>query len=1190
MESVIEMYSDVLHKIRSINEKIKRTEQTIASKKTDHAGSSAARIAKLEEQIAKIEEYLPRIQGFQELAKKNLESQNVLTIEAPPGYRVNLNRLRNWAMLIDPTASNDPYAQRVYVVAKCDEFFLNKKKEEFTARIAELKEDQSIGLSAELSQLEKELMALHEELKNYAMGPEVSDFLNAVVKASSEHWCETSPIVFANVKDTPTTIAPGAYLAPLKFDKEQCQNLKGRFGRLIDVDGARVALPAEIKFKTSSDDSANSNGEADSNEFVMTVTCAPVKSKQLDRGLQNLVLNLINKYPAGLQKVYVLDGMKFNSTCMGSLKKIEDTFAMARIPRNPDQLTATLEQIVSYFSDIDEMLELRDSVEDYNRSVKDPSKWLPFATIILYGWPNSYEGRNRELIQRIMTNYERYGISFITVTYRNSEKKDDSDKSILPEYAMHNAIHVRMLQNETTICFANSEPQSFAWYMFSSELSDEYVSSLKDMKLEKEAVGNEYTKRYSLTDRPEYVREYKKIELPFGIDGKDTAHSVSFENENFATYLVGASRSGKSTLLHTLIAGLIRNYHPDNVELWLADFKQLEFKRYINHLPPHVKYVLLDESTELVFDLIDKLTNEMMERQKLFSRLSVQRIDQVNPMELDKPLPVIFVILDEFSIMSQSIAESPIYKLRLQNILAKGAALGIKFLFSSQTFTTGVAGLTATARAQIQQRIAMKGSKEEISETLELSSNLKTDQVRNWMDALPPHYALVKFRLGADTLPQVKRYLVMYFADYAPRDHMIEQIKKSMQPIEGYNPSDIRTYSDKHPVLVDGNTFDAFENDTFIDQVNALKAAHGSDFTGDEVFSAFGSPRLMERVKISAMSSETRENILLVARAAEQACAASILLSTIRSYQLQNNKVQIWTYGKNRLFRAYKNVFEDSGVEIVEGIDAICDAIYSLKTALMNKESANNLIVLIGMDRICMDFGYVDGDSDSKTENKKPRIAETRKEFVENGAVVSTDAEQAKQKYAMAWVKHRREVIKAAQADEKSEDEVKELLSEAERKLRMEYGLVEDVAETSEGSPKPRVDTNIPEKPDSKEAKKEHQAGAYNASDDFTYVIKQGSRLGYHFLLNLNSFADLKQCGLKLDFFRYKMAFQLSVDDSRNMFNNKIASTLPEHICQYDDTLEKYSFRPYLHKGIGWEGWYIDDNGKVVNPYEADDE
>lgn len=1174
MESVIEMYNDVLHKIRSINEKIKRTEQTIASKKTDHAGSSAARIAKLEEQIAKIEEYLPRIQGFQELAKKNLESQNVLTIEAPPGYRVNLNRLRNWAMLIDPTASNDPYAQRVYVVAKCDEFFLNKKKEEFTARIAELKEDQSIGLSAELSQLEKELVALHEELKNYAMSPEISDFLNAVVKASSEHWYETSPAVFANVKDTPAAIAPGAYLAPLKFDKEQCQNLKGRFGRLIDADGARVALPAEIKFKTSSDDSTNYNGEADSNEFVMTVTCSPVRSKELDRGLQNLVLNLINKYPAGLQKVYVLDGLRFNSMCMGSLKKLEDTFAMAQIPRNPDQLTATLEEIVSSFSDMDEMLELRDSVDDYNRAVNDPSKWLPFTTIILYGWPNSYEGRDKELLQRIMTNYERYGISFITVTYRNSEKKEDWDKNVLPEYAMHNAIHISMLQKDnqkdTTICFANSKPQSFTWYIFSGELSDEYASSLKDIKLEKEAIGNEYTKRYSLIDRPEYVRDYKKIELPFGIDGKDTAHSVSFENENFATYLVGASRSGKSTLLHTLIAGLIRNYHPDNVELWLADFKQLEFKRYINHLPPHVKYVLLDESTELVFDLIDKLTNEMMERQKLFSRLGVQRIDQVKPMELDKPLPVIFVILDEFSIMSQSIAESPIYKLRLQNILAKGAALGIKFLFSSQTFTTGVAGLTATARAQIQQRIAMKGSKEEISEMLELSSNLKTEQVRNWMDALPPHYALVKFRLGADTLPQVKRYLVMYFEDYAPRDQMIDQIKNSMQPIEGYNPSDIRTYSDKHPVLVDGNTYDSFDNDGFTSHLNSYKEKLGADYSGDEVLATFGTPRLMERMKISALSAETRENILLISRAAEQACATSIMISTIKSFKNQGVKVQVWAYDKNRLFKAYRQLFVDQGIQIVVGMEDICVEIKKLKESIVNGEVENKLIVLIGMDRICVDFDYID-DEPSSQEKKN-----SYSDAIDKGRVQSEDDRRKIEiinAFAKEWAQIEPQLVEEGKTNEE--------IAAIKKERRKEF--------VSKNYVKPKDSPMQAELKNDYRTEKTQTNKAYNAKLDFEFVIKQGSRFGRHFLLNLNSFADLRATGLKLEFFRYKMAFQLSVDDSRSIFNSKIASTLPEHICQFDDTLESYSFRPFLHEGIEWDGWYVED-GKVVSPYEDNED
>ena len=84
--------------------------------------------------------------------------------------------------------------------------------------------------------------------------------------------------------------------------------------------------------------------------------------------------------------------------------------------------------------------------------------------------------------------------------------------------------------------------------------------------------------------------------------------------------IIGHTGSGKSTLLHTLITGIIRNYHPDDVELWLADFKMSEFAQYIDPLPPHVKYILLDESKELVFDLIDRLTDKMMERQRFFMK------------------------------------------------------------------------------------------------------------------------------------------------------------------------------------------------------------------------------------------------------------------------------------------------------------------------------------------------------------------------------------------------------------------------------------------------------------------------------------------------------------------------------------------------------------------------------------------
>ena len=1163
MSILIDSYRNVSKQLQVLKDKITTEETKIEQLSASFSGDSSVRIAKLEEQLVKIDEYLLKIKGFQELAKRNLDSQNVLTIEAPPGYRVNLNRLRNWAMMIDPQSSNDPYAQRVFVVAKCDECFLNKKQVEFSERIAQLKADQVTGTNAEIEEHKRTIETYRSELNQYALSEEVAAFGRDVVAENQKFWHNAAPTAYVVKKEMPATIAPGAYAAPFAFEYEQRRWLKTAMGDFYDVDGGRVLLPVEI---------------SNTQEYVMTITCTPSKRKKLDKALQNLVLTTINENPVGTHKVYVLDAVRFNSASMGSLRALESSCVMEQIPRNPDQLTATLEQIVSGFADTDEILELHDSVSEYNASV-DPAKQIPLSTIIVFGWPNSFTGRDRELLQRIMTNYERYGISLVVVTYQNSVKKSGSEKENMPEYAMQNAIQIIMTQSENTITLAGGVPQHFTWYSFNGELSSEYVDSLLKNQTVKETVGNEYIKRYSLTERPAYVREYKKIELPFGIDGKDQAHSLSFENENFATYLVGASRSGKSTLLHTLIAGLIRNYHPDNIELWLADFKQLEFKRYIKHLPPHVKYVLLDESTELVFDLIDKLTAEMMERQKLFARLGKQRIDQVDATKLDQPLPVIFVILDEFSIMSQSIAESPIYKLRLQNILAKGAALGIKFLFSSQTFTTGVAGLTATARAQIQQRIAMKGTKEEISETLELSANLKTEQVRNWMDALPPHYALVKFRISADTLPQVKRFLVMYFKDYAPRDEMIDSIRNGMHVVDKYTPTDMNSYTDKHPVLVDGNTFDAFDNVGFMTHVRDLKTQSQSDLSGEEMFVSFGTPRLMVRTKTAALTSETRENILLISRSAEQACAASILLSAAKSFSFQGGQVEIWAYSKNRLYRAYKQVFESAGIHVVEDLDAVCDAISKLKTAITNKETANKLIVLIGIERICMDFDYV--ASPQKGIAATPTHSE---QFSSDIGIVKTREDQIKKTIADTFSKEWMPIEAKLNQEGKDAADIRTERREFMRTFKTRHAALYQELQTQTQSQLPPVQNELPaSRPDINK----HET-AYNAKSDFEFVVKQGSRLGYHFLLELSNYSDLKLCTLKLEFFRYRLAFQMSADDSRSLYGNKSASILPEHICQFDDGLEHYSFRPYLHFGIGWDGWFVDDTESVVSPYGED--
>ncbi len=1164
MGSLIEKYNYVVKSAKALNDDLSKLEQELSNLSVDNSGAIEVRISKLNEQIERIDEYLEKVIAFQNLAARNLSSTNVSTIDAPEGYRVNLNRLRQWAIMIDPTSPDDPYAQRIYIVAKCDEHFLKMKRDEFSARILQLQEELKSGETELKDALTIKIANAREALKQYATSEDVYSFARAVVDANGEHWYKNSPEVFVNPNEYSKVIVPGAFASFFSFEEEQRNALKTMMGDCYDEKKGRVMLPVEIDA---------------TKEYILRIICSPSRRNELDKGIQNLIFQTIHENPAGSRKVFVFDPVRFKSSCLGTLRQFEDSFVMNRIPRNPEQLTAALEEFVSSFADTDDVIELYDSVNEYNQSV-EKSKQIPLSTCVFYGWPNAYDNASQALIKRIIGSYERYGVSVITVDYSSESPKND-ERNGIPEYAWQNSVAIKMFKDSTTINFSNGDSKKFKWYKLLGEITPAYVDSVKYYQSESSEIGNEYIKRYSLKKRPDYVRSYKKIELPFGIDGKDEAHSISFENENFATYLVGASRSGKSTLLHTLIAGLIRNYHPDNLELWLADFKQLEFKRYMTHLPPHVKYVLLDESTELVFDLIDKLTNEMLERQKLFARLGVQRIDQVDTTTLSKPLPVIFVILDEFSIMSQAISDSDTYKLKLQNILAKGAALGIKFLFASQTFTTGVRGLTSTARAQIQQRIAMKGSREEISETLELSTNLKTEQVNNWMDALPPHYALVKFREGADSLPLVKRFLVMYFKDYVPRDEMIDSINSKMHAVNGYNPGDINSYVNKNPVLVDGNTINVYADRDLNEYITSVKASDSADLSGDEMFVTLGTPRLMTNVKPIIVSKETRENILLIGRSSEQPCVASINMSAVKSWLSQGGKVQIWTYERNRLYRAYGDLFKEANVTVVEGIDNICDSIKSLKNDIINKKNSNTMIILFGMERICTDFDYISGGEPGKV------AVPSTKPVINSAAVLDKDNKDqvAITDYATMWVSAKLKKKRELKAQGKSEDEIKLLLIDFKKEFDKEH---EVPAATSSSASKAPAAPSTPA-PAAVKTSTEKTGGAYNAKEDFVFVIKQGSRIGYHFVLNLNSVSDIKTCNLKPEFFRHKLSFQISKDDARTLYGTSKTSTdIPEHICQYDDTLNKFSFRPYLHKGICWEGWDIGEDGNAISPFSID--
>ena len=79
--------------------------------------------------------------------------------------------------------------------------------------------------------------------------------------------------------------------------------------------------------------------------------------------------------------------------------------------------------------------------------------------------------------------------------------------------------------------------------------------------------------------------------------------------------IAGKTGSGKSTLLHALITNLALHLLPDEVELYLIDFKKgVEFKAYAQHRLPHARVVAIESEREFGLSVLQRLDGILKER------------------------------------------------------------------------------------------------------------------------------------------------------------------------------------------------------------------------------------------------------------------------------------------------------------------------------------------------------------------------------------------------------------------------------------------------------------------------------------------------------------------------------------------------------------------------------------------------
>jgi DNA segregation ATPase FtsK/SpoIIIE, S-DNA-T family len=180
--------------------------------------------------------------------------------------------------------------------------------------------------------------------------------------------------------------------------------------------------------------------------------------------------------------------------------------------------------------------------------------------------------------------------------------------------------------------------------------------------------------------------------------------------------IAGATGSGKSVCINTMLVSLLYKAHPDDVKLLLIDPKMVELAPY-NYIPHLVSPVITDVKAATAS--LKWAVEEMERRYELFAHTGVRDIGRFNELALEhksfhEKLPYIVIIIDELAdlmMMSPADVEEAICR-----IAQKARACGIHLIIATQRPSVDV--ITGLIKANVPTRVAFSVSSQVDSRTI----------------------------------------------------------------------------------------------------------------------------------------------------------------------------------------------------------------------------------------------------------------------------------------------------------------------------------------------------------------------------------------------------------------------------------------------------------------------------------------
>lgn len=423
--------------------------------------------------------------------------------------------------------------------------------------------------------------------------------------------------------------------------------------------------------------------------------------------LREMLMRLLSSAPLVQLEVILIDALSLGgifNLARRLLNKNNDFIYQRRILTESKEIEEALKHLYEYLKvNLQEKLAGFRDFAHYNENEKDP---LPLKALFLSG-VDTLSQNALYYLEKIMRFGSKNGVlSFVNL---ESEKNNQSAEDLknYAEFFKDRTGFERLKYLSVEVINDHG---------IQSQHMKDFATKIKAYYEKKKAVKRELK---DLQKEQDFWNKssQSKVSVPVGwdINHKEVCFEIG-EAQNH-TLICDHSGSGKSNFLHVLIQNLAFYYAPNEVQLFLLDYKEgVEFNAYTNPtILEHARLVSVASSVGFGVGFLSWLDKEMKKRGELFKQFNVKDLSDYRK---HGEMPRLIVVIDEFQVLfsDSSTKEKERVERYLTTILKKGRSYGVHLILATQTMRG--ADINRSLMAQIANRIALPMDAEDSSSIL----------------------------------------------------------------------------------------------------------------------------------------------------------------------------------------------------------------------------------------------------------------------------------------------------------------------------------------------------------------------------------------------------------------------------------------------------------------------------------------